>query len=114
MKFDTMFVFDIVMMGLGIILIVQAMKMKGDGVISDWVLPQEEQKKCRKKEEYIRYMWIREMVFGLEMTLLGALGILSDCEIIKIQFWSYIRLVVFLGIFGVFYIQMMKARERFL
>lgn len=114
MEFDTFLVFDAVLLLLGIYLIFQAVRMKNTGAISDWLLPPEELKKCKKKKEYIEYMAIREIAFGAASVLLGAAGILGDIGIVRIPYWRLGRMVLFLAAFGIFWTQMGNAREKFL
>lgn len=114
MKFDTFLVFDVILLLLGMILIIQALQMKKSGTISDWLLPPEELKKCKKKNEYIAYMAIREVIFGAASALLGAVGVLRDTDVINIPYWNQGKLVLFLAAFGIFWTQMGKAREKFL
>ena len=83
-------VFDIVFVVLGIWMISSAMKMKQTGEISDWILTEEDLKKCKKKAEFITYVSPWMIGTGAALCVLGAAGAIYELDIINIPYWRYI------------------------
>lgn len=111
---NTFLIFDIILFFLGIYLVFLSGKMKKQGKISDWILAEEERKKCKKPKEFIAYLAPRAIIFGGLMAIVGILGLINDTGLFKIPYWSPVELIVFLVIFGVFWTQLRRAREKFL
>lgn len=112
-KMDVMFLFDIVIMLLGIHMIFAAFKMHKTGEISPVIITPEEIARCRNKSGFIAFMYWKEAVFGGVLTAVGALGVLND-KVISLNAYNVIELLVFLAVFLWFQEELRKARAKFI
>lgn len=102
---DVMFLFDIVIMLLGIYMIFAALKMRKTGEISPVIITPEEIARCRDKSGFIAFMYWKEAVFGGILTVVGVLGVVND---------KLIELLLFLAAFLWFQEELRKARAKFI
>ena len=105
---------DIVIVFVGIYLAVSAAKMKKSGQISDLVVPQEEIKKCKDPQEYIKEIVPWLYGFAVVAVIVGAIGILCDTKVITFgRVWTYVELGAFLVALFVFVDRMRKIKDKF-
>ena len=110
---NIMAVFDIVIIGFGIYMIVAGVKMKKTGEISSMVLAEEELKKCKDKDGFINYIYWKEAIFGAVMAVTGILGLVN--ELVKsLGKFNYVEVVLFLAVFLWFWRELGAAREKYL
>lgn len=111
---DVMMIFDVVMMGIGVYMMLAAWNMRRKNEIGTVILAEEELANCKDKAGFITYMHWREAVMGGALILYGAIGLL-DKYILKIgSVINYVSVAGLLIIFAWFYKSMQSARERYL
>ncbi|MCC8168329.1 MAG: hypothetical protein LIO37_03195 [Clostridiales bacterium] len=106
-------IFYIVFLVLGIWMAASAVKMKRTGEISDWILTEEDLKKCRKKAEFIAYLSPWMTAAGAATGVLGAIGIIGELGVIPIPYLRYIIMVGVLVVVGVFWTRLSHARVEY-
>ena len=111
---DVMMIFDVVMIGIGIYMVVTSLQMKKENAISQILLAEEELIKCKDTEGFISYSYWREVVMGVALVLYGAISLL-DKYIFEIGgVLDYVPIVLLLIVFFWFYRGLQTARIRFL
>lgn len=110
---DVMTVFDVVIAGFGVYMIGAALKMKKTGEISSAVITAEEIAKCKDKKGFIDFIYWKEAVFGLMVSLVGVLGLVNDL-LVSLGVFNMAMMVIFLAGFFWFQMQLRRAREKFL
>lgn len=110
---DVMTIFDVVIAIFGIYMVGAALRMKKTGEISSAVITAEEIAKCRKKKEFIAFIYWKEAAFGGLITLVGILGFIND-RIVSLGSFNVIEMLIFLAAFLWFQMELRKARERFI
>lgn len=110
---DVMFLFDIVIMLLGIYMIFAAFKMRKTGEISPVIITPEEIARCRNKSGFIAFMYWKEAVFGGVLAAVGVLGVVND-KVIALNAYNVIELLLFLAAFLWFQEELRKARAKFI
>ena len=106
-------VFDLVFLLLGIWMISSAVKMKRTGEISDWILMEEDMKRCRKKAEFTSYLSPWMLGTGVAVCVLGVVGMLGEIGVLTIPYLRYIIMVAFLLAVGVFWTRLSHARVEY-
>lgn len=109
---DMRLVMDAVIVLVGIYMAVISARMLKSGKVNEILLSEEERRRCRKPEAFVRYLAPRMLVFAVIAMLTGALGLLT-AAVAGEGFWTYLFPVVFLLAFFVFSTQLRKAREDF-
>lgn len=112
MKLDTYLIFDIILTGLGVFMVISAFLMKKTGRISKILLTDEEQARIKNTEGFIAFMYPRMLGFAIVCALIGIFGIFHD-TVWKIPQWGLIEMTVFLVAFVLFYRWMRQARKDF-
>ena len=111
---DVMMIFDVVMTGIGIYMMVAGWQMKKENTISRILLAEEELIKCKDTERFIAYIYWREMIMGMALILYGAIG-LADKFIFEMgEIGNYVSMIMLLIVFFWFYSGLRTARMRFL
>lgn len=110
---DVMLIFDIVILIFGLYMIGAALKMKKTGEISSAVITAEEIAKCRKKKEFIDFIYWKEALFGGLIVIVGALGIVND-KVVSLGGFNVIEMLIFLAAFLWFQNELRRARENYL
>lgn len=111
---DVMMIFDVVMIGIGIYMIVAGLQMKKENTISQILLAEEEIIKCKDTEGFISYIYWREVVMGAALVLYGAIGLLDKYIFEMGGILNYVPIVLLLIVFFWFYSGLQTARMRFL
>lgn len=107
-----MVVIDVVIVGFGLYMIFSGLKMKKTGEISSAVITEEEIKNCRKKREFIDFIYWKEAVFGCFMCMTGIIGLVNEL-VVSIGKLAFVEMLVFLGAFLWFQRELRIARETF-
>lgn len=110
---NVMVIIDILVVGFGLYMIFSGLKMKKTGKISSAVITEEEIKKCRRKKEFIDFIYWKEAAFGCVMCLSGIVGLINEL-VVSIGKVAFLEMFVFLGAFLWFQQALRSAREQFL
>lgn len=111
---DVMMIFDVVMIGLGVYMMITAWNMRRKNEIGTMVLAEEELARCNDKEGFITYIYWREAVMGGALIMYGVIELL-DKYIIKIGgVLDYVPIVILLIVLAWFYKCLQNARKQFL
>lgn len=106
-------IFDIIILVFGAYMILSALKMKKSGKISSTVITSEEIAGCKDKEGFIAFMYWKEALFGGVIVLVGLLGLINDL-VVSLGNFNILEMLIFLGAFLWFQLQLRKAREKYL
>ena len=107
-------VFDVVVLGFGVYLLISGTKMRHTKEPGTMILSEEEVKKCVQKEALAEFFFWREILMGVVFILYGVIRLL-DKFVLKIGGILDIALMVFLLITAMwFYKSLMTARAKFL
>lgn len=109
---NVMLILDVIIIFLGVYMLLQAFGMKKKGEISPVIITQEEIVKCKDKDGFIQYMYVKEAIFGAVIILTGALGLLNE-QVIKIGALKYVSGILFLLAFFWFQGSLRSARGKF-
>ena len=113
MKVDMMIVFDMIVVLIGVYMGISSFYMKKSGEISSAIITKEELNKCKKKKEFIQYIYWKEMLFGAVAAAVGILGVVNRL-ILSLEYLNIITMLVFLAAFLWFWHELGQAREKFL
>ena len=81
--------------------------------LSDYLIPKEEMGRCKNKKEFIKKVYPKTMLFGAVMTVVGVIGVFVEANFLKIPYWQYIELVVFLVFLVIFWKAYTDGRNSF-
>lgn len=99
----TILLMDIVIAFFGIYLGVIAIRMKKTGKINSVVVAEDEIKKCKDPNAYIKSSFPYMIFFAIVSFVVGVVGILADRKIIQVgRVWIYVELVAFLIALAIF------------
>lgn len=111
---DVMMIFELVMMGIGIYMLIAAFNMKKKNEIGTVILAEEEVLRCSDKTGFITYIYWREAVLGSALILYGVVGLLEQYVFQVGRVLDFVCIVILLVIFGWFYNGLQNARKKFL
>ena len=107
-------VFDVVVLVFGVYLFFSGIKMQKTKEIGNFILTEEEVKRCERREALVDFFYWREEVMGAVFGLFGAIRLL-DKYVLKIGGVLDVALMVILLITALwFYKSLMTARTKFL
>lgn len=114
MNLLVLMVFDVIIVGFGIYMLVSAMKMKKKNEINTMILTEEEMVKCQHKTELADFLYWREAVLGGVFVLSGAVRLL-DKFVLKIGGMLDMIPVVILLLVAFWFLKCLQtARAKFL
>jgi len=119
-KDNIMLIFDIIVLVLGIYIIYQARFMKGNQEVPSLFVAPEEMKLCRNKKGFINFFYSKAIIFGVVDVIYGLEGIYNDYITQMNEALPQLNdivndvvLVVFLGIWIWFSMQLKKGKREF-
>ena len=111
---DTIMIFDVAMIGIGVYMAVTAFNMKKNNEIGTLILAEEEVNKCKDKAGFITYIYWRAAVMGAALVLYGALELMSKYLFALEGFLKYLPLIFILAVLVWFYRALQTARNNYL
>ena len=111
---DVMMIFDIVMIGLGLYMMIAAWNMKKKNEIGSVILAEEELARCKDKAGFIAFIYWREAVLGGALMIYGVIGLLDKFIFKAGSMLDYISVILLLVFFAWFYQGLQSARRQFL
>ena len=103
---NTMMIFAIIVMILGVYLVIAAIRMKKSGRIGAGIITKDEINHCKDPKGFIRFMYRKEILFGIITILVGA-------SVFFHQKSSLLEMIVFLVAFVWFQYSLRTARDAF-
>ena len=117
---NIMLIFDIIVLVLGIYILYQARYMKMNQEVPSLFVAPEEMQRCRNKKGFIQFFYSKAMIFGIVDLIFGLEGIyndfLSTVNTALPQLNDIVNdivLLVFLGVWIWFSIQLRKGKSEF-
>ena len=105
-------IIDAVTLILGIYIIFVSLRMKKSGNIESTFVADDEMKKIKDTAGYIAYIYPKSLVFGMFTVVLAVVSVLSEL-VLKIPYWRYIEMVLFVIAIIFFSHVLRNSREKF-
>ena len=105
-------ILDVVILILGLYVVYASFKMKSTGKIAGSFLAEEDQKKVKDQKGYIDYIENKSCAFGVFSVVLAVVSVLSEL-VLKIPYWRYIEMVLFVIAIIFFSHVIRNSREKF-
>lgn len=110
---NTMIIFYVIILLLGIYMAVAARSMKKSGEIHSILIAESEAASCKDKKGFIDYMYWREVVFGIACCIVGILGVVDGFMIPLGKIVRLAGMILFLAAAIWFWCQLGAARKTF-
>lgn len=113
-KMNMMLIFDVIMIFLGAVILIQGIQMKRKNEMSGLFVPAEEMTKCKDISGFCKAMFPKVMIFGIISTGFGIQGLINDTVYPFGKGVTLIVLVVFIGAWIWFSMVLKKEKEKYL
>ena len=111
-KMNIYLILDVVILILGLYVVYASFKMKSTGKIAGSFLAEEDQKKVKDQKGYIDYIENKSCAFGVFTVVRAVVSVLSEL-VLKIPYWRYIEMVLFVIAIIFFSHVLRNSREKF-
>lgn len=106
-------IFDVILLGFGVYMIIAAIRMKNSGNISNLLMNDTEAQKISDKKGFIAALYPRMLVFAIVTMTYGAVALLDDFGVVEIPFVQIIGIAGFIVAMVWFFMGLVKARNRY-
>ncbi len=107
-------VFDVIIAVLGVYILYVSIKMKRDGKVPPLFVTVEEMRSCKNEKAFVDYLYTRCCAFGIVDILFGAEGIFNDIVFKLNDAVNAVFVIIFIGAWIWFSLQLKKGKETFL
>ncbi len=109
---NTMFIIDIVILGVGIYFLYLSIKMRITQKVESFIIAEETLKQCKDEKGFANFLAIRQMIFSIIMIICGVLMAIHEV-IMSLGYGYYVVTGILVVALIVFYNELAEGRSRY-